>query len=79
MATRKRNSAVVSDKSVRIKLGKEVAKIVEIDIWRNRNKVTSQINDNMAKKIDTNLKQKESKHVNTPKRESPMFDIELDI
>ena len=45
---------------------------------KNRNKVTSQKKDNMAKKNYTNLKQKESKHVNTPKRESPMFDVELD-
>ena len=64
---RKRGAQVVSDKSVKIKWGEEAAKIVEIDIWRNQNK-----------KIDTNFKQKESKHVNTTKRELPMFDIELD-
>ena len=75
---RKRGAEVVSDKSVNIEWGEGAAKIVEIDIWRNQIKVTSQKNDKLAKQIDKNFKQQESKYANGTNRDSPMFDIELD-
>ena len=75
---RKRGAEVVSDKSVNIEWGEGAAKIVEIDIWRNQIKVTPQKNDKLAKQIDKNFKQQESKYANGTNRDSPMFDIELD-